>query len=110
MATLGCSTGRIGENTRALSLLSRADSIATSTASAILRNPESMGYPCPMPDTKALSDNQADDAIKAALTALGDAPGATVRADTALQAARKMLALLSMGLIMASVKAEQERD
>lgn len=63
-----------------------------------------------MPDRKPLSDNQADDRLKAAITALGDAPGATVRADTALDAARKMLALLSMGLIAAGVKAEAERD
>lgn len=63
-----------------------------------------------MPDTKPLSDNEADDRLKAALGALGEAPGATVRADTALQAARKVLALLSMGLITASVRAEQERD
>ncbi len=60
-----------------------------------------------MPDGK-LTDNQADDALKAALAALGEAPGATVRADTALQAARKMLALLSWGLICAGVKAEEE--
>lgn len=63
-----------------------------------------------MPDDKPLSDSAADDRLKAALGALGDAPGATVRADTALQAARKMLALLSMGLICAGVKAESEAD
>jgi hypothetical protein len=63
-----------------------------------------------MPDTKPLSDNEVDDRLKAALAELGEAPGATVRADTALEAARKMLSLISMGLITAGVKAEQERD
>jgi hypothetical protein len=63
-----------------------------------------------MPDDKPLDDCQADDRLKAALGALGEAPGATVRADTALQAARKMLALLSMGLISAGVKADSEQD
>jgi hypothetical protein len=62
----------------------------------------------PMPDRKPLSDNQADDRLKAALAALGEAPGATIRANTALIAARKALALLSMGLITASVRAEQD--
>jgi len=61
-----------------------------------------------MADLAPLSDNEADDRLKDALAALGQAPGATVRADTALQAARKMLSLLSMGLICASVKAEQD--
>jgi hypothetical protein len=42
------------------------------------------------------------------LAALGEAPGATIRANTALIAARKALALLSMGLITASVRAEQD--
>lgn len=63
-----------------------------------------------MPDSKPLSDNEADDRLKDALGALGEAPGATIRADTALTAARKMLALLSLGLIAAGVKAEEERD
>jgi hypothetical protein len=61
-----------------------------------------------MADDKPLSDNQADDRLKTALAALGQAPGATVRADTALTAARKALALLSMGLITASIWAEQD--
>jgi hypothetical protein len=63
-----------------------------------------------MADITPLSDNEADDRLKAALAKLGEAPGATVRADTALTAARKMLALLSMGLLTASVRAETERD
>lgn len=61
-------------------------------------------------DSTPLSDNQADDRIKAAIAALGVAPGATTRADTALGAARKMLALLSMGLISAGIRADTERD
>lgn len=63
-----------------------------------------------MADDKPISDNEADDRLKGAIAALGQAPGATVRADTALSAARKMLALLSMGLIVAGVKADAERD
>jgi hypothetical protein len=46
----------------------------------------------PMPNRKPLSDNQADDRLKAALAALGEPPGATIRANTALIAARKALA------------------
>ena len=61
-----------------------------------------------MTDDKALSDNQVDDRLKAALDALGEAPGATIRGNTALAAARKMLVLLSMGLIAASLKAERD--
>ena len=45
-----------------------------------------------------------DDRLKAALDALGEAPGVTVAADTALAAARKALSLLSLGLIAAGVK------
>jgi hypothetical protein len=60
------------------------------------------------PATQALSDNQVDDRLKAALDALGEAPGATIRGNTALAAARKTLVLLSMGLIAASLKAERD--
>lgn len=63
-----------------------------------------------MPDTKPLSDNQADDRLKAALDTLGEAPGATTRANMALTVARKTLALLSHALITAGIKAEQEQD
>jgi hypothetical protein len=61
-----------------------------------------------MADNRPLSDNEADDRLKAALNALGDAPGITVAADTALAAARKALSLLSLGLIAAGVKRELE--
>ncbi len=36
----------------------------------------------PYPDDKPLSDNQADDRLKAARDALGDAPSASVHANT----------------------------
>ena len=57
-------------------------------------------------DNRPLSDNEVDDRLKAALNALGEAPGVTVAADTALAAARKALSLLSLGLIAAGVKRE----
>jgi hypothetical protein len=59
-------------------------------------------------DNRPLSDNEADDRLKAALNALGEAPGITVAADTALAAARKALSLLSLGLIAASIGHELE--
>lgn len=61
-----------------------------------------------MKDYKGLSDNQADDLLKSALKTLGEAPGATIRADAALTGARKTLALLSLALIAAGVKAERD--
>jgi hypothetical protein len=61
-----------------------------------------------MADNRPLSDNEADDRLKAALNALGEAPGVTVAADTALAAARKALSLLSLGLIAAGVRREFE--
>lgn len=60
-----------------------------------------------MDDEKPLSETEADDRLKAAHAALGDAPGATVAADTALTAARKALTLISLGLIAAGVKRDQ---
>ena len=59
-----------------------------------------------MADNRPLSDNEADDRLKAALNALGEAPGVTVAADTALAAARKALSLISLGLIAAGVQRE----
>jgi hypothetical protein len=59
-----------------------------------------------MADNRPLSENEADDRLKAALNALGEAPGLTVAADTALRAARRALSLLSIGLISAGVKRE----
>ena len=51
---------------------------------------------------KPLSDNQAHDALLAARAALGEAPGETVRADTALKAARQALSGLALALLYAS--------
>ncbi len=57
-----------------------------------------------MADDKPLSENQIDDRLKAARAALGEAPGESTAGDTAISAARKMLTLLSLGLIAAGVK------
>lgn len=51
---------------------------------------------------KPLSDNEADDRLKAALAVLGTAPGATTSADAVLKSARKALVMLSVGLIAAN--------
>ena len=51
---------------------------------------------------KPLSDNQAHDLLTEARRALGDAPGDTVRADTALKAARQALSGLALALLYAS--------
>ncbi len=55
-----------------------------------------------------LTDNQAHDRLSAALEALGDEPGVTTRADTALSAARRALSMLSFGLLYASEKGLDE--
>ena len=73
------------------------------TVELTLRNGQKVWW---MADNRPLSDNEADDRLKAALNALGEAPGVTVAADTALAAARKALSLLSLGLIAAGVKRE----
>lgn len=54
-----------------------------------------------MAERPPLSDDEAYEALYAAHLALGTAPGATVRADTALKAARKAMAILMFGLIKA---------
>lgn len=51
---------------------------------------------------KPLSDNQAHDLLTDARRALGDDPGETVRADTALKAARQALSGLALALLYAS--------
>ena len=51
---------------------------------------------------KPLSDNHAHDLLTEARRALGDAPGETVRADTALRAARQALSGLALALLLAS--------
>lgn len=50
-----------------------------------------------------ISDNEADDRLKRAMTVLGDEPGETVAANTALEAARKALRLISIALIASGV-------
>lgn len=59
-----------------------------------------------MTDTKPLTDAEAWDRMHAALEALGDAPGATTAADTALTAARRSLVYLQMGIIKAGEAAQ----
>ena len=61
-----------------------------------------------MADDEPLSDNAASDRLFAAMRALGDAPGETVRADTALKAARRSLWLIQLGLLMASERGEDD--
>lgn len=57
---------------------------------------------------KPLSDNQAHDLLTEARRALGDAPGDTVRADTALKAARQALSGLALALLYASEAGSDE--
>lgn len=59
-------------------------------------------------DNRPLSDNEADDRLKAALAALGTAPGATPSADAVLKSARKALTMLSLGLIAANERQNSE--
>lgn len=54
-----------------------------------------------MPDDKPLSDTQVHDRLVAASYVLGSAPGATGRANTALEAARRALRLLQLGMVHA---------
>lgn len=57
-----------------------------------------------------LSDSEAGDRLSKAQDALGDEPGASVAADTALSAARKALRLISLGLIVAGEEREAASD
>ena len=61
-----------------------------------------------MADDDPLSDNTAHDRLYKALETLGEAPGASVHANTALKAARRGLRLLALGLLCASVRAERD--
>jgi hypothetical protein len=63
-----------------------------------------------MADDKALSDNHADDRLKAALAALGTAPGRTVAANAALQTARRALSIISWSLVTSSVRREARSE
>ena len=51
-----------------------------------------------------ISDNEIDNRLFAALEALGDAEGKTIRGTTTLNAARQALSLLKFGLIYAAAK------
>lgn len=55
-----------------------------------------------MADDEPLDDFAAHDRLVAAREALGDAPGATTRADTTLKAARFTLLGLQFGLVAAA--------
>lgn len=63
-----------------------------------------------MSSKKPLSDNQVHDALVAAHDALGDHPAETVRGQTALEAAKKMLRLLKLGLLVAAEKNQDHID
>lgn len=55
-------------------------------------------------DDDPISDNQAHDRLTEARRALGDAPGRTKRATSALKAARDALSGLALALLVASEK------
>jgi hypothetical protein len=57
---------------------------------------------------KPLSDNEVDDRLKAARELLGKDDGETVAGNTALNAARRALELISLGLIKAGLKQRNE--
>ena len=57
-----------------------------------------------------LTDNQTHELLTKARQALGSAPGATVRADTALKAARRALSGLALALLLAGETAADEAD
>ena len=61
-----------------------------------------------MVDDDPLSDNAAHDRLYKALETLGEAPGASVHANTALKAARRGLRLLALALLCASMKSERD--
>ena len=63
-----------------------------------------------MADETPLTDVQVHELLCAAADALGSAPGATVRGDTAIEAARKALALLQIALIAAVDAAADQGD
>ncbi|MDY8108258.1 hypothetical protein U0C82_03725 [Fulvimarina sp. 2208YS6-2-32] len=61
-----------------------------------------------MPNREPLSDDAAYERLANALNALGNEPGATVRADTAIKAARRSLNLLMFGLLAAQAAGSDE--
>lgn len=62
-----------------------------------------------MPDDP-LSDEQAHDRLTEARKALGEAPGRSTRARTALSAARQALSGLALALLYAAEKDISDRD
>lgn len=62
-----------------------------------------------MPSQKQpLNDFQVHDRLVAAVDALGSEPGQTTRGNTALEAARRALAILQMGLVGAMERNSDE--
>lgn len=64
----------------------------------------------PTRDHQPLTDTQACDRLQQAQDALGDAPGLSIPGNTALEAARKVLKLLTLGLIAAGERRDQLSD
>lgn len=58
-----------------------------------------------MADDQPLSDNQVHDRLNAASEALGEAPGITVRGQTALDMARKVLSGLQLAVLLGGERA-----
>lgn len=63
-----------------------------------------------MPETKPLSDNQASNRMRAALDALGDAPGETTAANSALRVCRMVLLQFYFGLIKSGENRDELHD
>jgi hypothetical protein len=59
---------------------------------------------------KPLSDNEVDDRLKAARQVLGDGDGETIEGNTALNAARRGLELLSLALIKIGLRDLEPRS
>lgn len=59
---------------------------------------------------RPLTDTEAHERLTAAREAIGDRPGASVHADTALTAARKALVLLTLALVTATDRANGDLD
>lgn len=56
----------------------------------------------------ALTDDEVFERLVAAAVALGREPGETLRGDTAIEAARKALMLLQLGLVRAMDRAAED--
>ncbi|MGU3496350.1 hypothetical protein ACLBXM_20100 [Xanthobacteraceae bacterium A53D] len=69
-----------------------------------------MRYSHLMADITDLTDEQAHDRLVAAREALGDAAGTSTAANTALEAARKALVLLQLGLVGAMERRDRSAE